>query len=157
MAHRGWGSECLDDVNNHLRDLFNSSPSPCDELVIHNHSVPCWQSSGLRWYPYEFYVILDWSNRCRLLDCLNEVLHCEVLPVSLSRLKMFLLLKKGDPAQVMNYRGISLLNAFAKLFTALLARRIFSWSEEHSLLPECQAGFRSGRSCSDNLFVLETN
>ena len=91
-----------------------------------------------------------------LLDCLNDILLTETIPSSWADLKMFLLHKKGDPKVVANYRGISLLNCFAKLFTAIIARRITAWANMNSLLPECQSGFRAGRCCADNLFVLQT-
>ena len=39
-----------------------------------------------------------------------------------------------------------------KLFNKVLNHRLLYWLEEHNKLS--QAGFRFGRSCVDNLFVL---
>lgn len=124
----------LEDVSRHFSQLFNSSPSPTNFLPTQNSfvdsldrdfvlseldsvllSCKSGKAAGCDGVAYEFFVNLDWSNRCRLLDCLNGVLQSEEIPGSWSRLNMFLLLKKGDPALVTNYRGISLLNCFAKL------------------------------------------
>lgn len=165
----------LSSVSSHFHSLFNSSPSPRADLIADCHVVESLdrdfslmeldsallacksgKAPGCDGVPYEFLINLNVINRCRLLDCLNTILHSERLPTSWSQLKMFLLFKKGDPAEVVNYRGISLLNGCTKLFTALLARRIYSWAEEHLLLPECQAGFRSSRGCLDNFFILQT-
>lgn len=66
-----------------------------------------------------------------------------------------LLFKKGNKKDIMNYRGIALANAILKIFTNILAKRLGIWAENMGLLPEGQAGFRAGRSCEDNIFVLQ--
>ena len=54
-----------------------------------------------------------------------------------------------------NYRGITLLNVVGKIFNKVLNYRLLYWLEEHNKLSESQqAGFRFGRFCIDNLFVL---
>ena len=62
--------------------------------------------------------------------------------------------KKGDQEDPNNYKGITLLNVVGKLFNKVLNYRLLYWLEEHNKLSESQAGFRFGRSCVDNLFVL---
>ena len=164
------------EIYEHFRTVFNSAPIlRIRELSLSPRSVPALDTDvslkeldcallsckrgkalGEDGVQYEFYMNLNVANRNWLLDCLNGVLRSEEVPASWAELKMFLLHKKGDASTVANYRGISLLNCIAKVFTSIIARRINSWAEEKSLLPEAQAGFRSGRSCSDNLFVLQT-
>ena len=46
------------------------------------------------------------------------------------------------------------MNVVGKLFNKVLNYRLLYWLEEHNKLSESQAGFRFGRSCVDNLFVL---
>ena len=41
-----------------------------------------------------------------------------------------------------------------KLFNKVLNYRLLQWLEEHNKLSESQAGFRFGRSCVDNIFIL---
>lgn len=48
----------------------------------------------------------------------------------------------------------ALASCISKIFTTVLATRLSKWCEEAKILPECQAGFRAGRSCEDNFFVL---
>ena len=67
-----------------------------------------------------------------------------------------MLYKKGSPLNLDNYRPIALINIIAKIFTQILAERINSWVRIHNLLPEFQAGFRSGRGCLDHIFVLNS-
>jgi len=65
------------------------------------------------------------------------------------------LLHKGGPQEDLgNYRGVSLTSNIGKVFAGIIATRLSKEVEERGLLPECQAGFRKGRSVEDNLFVL---
>ena len=62
--------------------------------------------------------------------------------------------KKGDPLQPENYRPITILSCFGKLFTAVLNLRLNNFLAEHDVLAENQAGFRAGYSTNDHIFVL---
>ena len=62
--------------------------------------------------------------------------------------------KKGDPLQPDNYRPITILSCFGKLFTAVLNLRLNNFLNEHEILEENQAGFREGYSTNDHIFVL---
>ena len=61
-------------------------------------------------------------------------------------------LKKGDSSVCENYRGISLIDAIAKVFAVLLLNR-FS-AERHARTRPNQGGFRPGRGCVDQIFTL---
>ena len=60
--------------------------------------------------------------------------------------------KKGDLRECGNWRGISLSSVALKLFSMVLLDRI----EPHvdQVLRDEQAGFRKGRSCADQIFLL---
>lgn len=166
----------IEEITEHFRGIFNSAtPLLTENHALSSPSVPFLdqdislfeldlalkkckrgKAPGTDGVSYEFFMNLNVNNRCWLLSCLNGILRSEIVPRSWADLKMFLLHKKDDPSIVANYRGISLLNCQAKLFTSIIARRISIWAEENCLIPESQAGFRAGRSCSDNLFVLQT-
>jgi exonuclease III len=62
------------------------------------------------------------------------------------------LYKKGDPRVCDNYRGISLLNVFGKVYARLLLNRISGHVEQKLL--ENQCGFRPARSCADHIFSM---
>ena len=103
----------------------------------------------------EFYKYLSFQNKLFLLDLLNRF-FLEGPPPCWSTSRMFMMFKKGNPSLPESYRGISLLNSLTKVFTSLLAGRIAAWADAIGLLPESQAGFRRGRSCVDNLFILSS-
>lgn len=62
--------------------------------------------------------------------------------------------KKGNPNNVDNYRGITLLSTMGKLFTRVLNNRLTFWSDCYGILIDIQMGFRAGFSTVDNMFVL---
>lgn len=61
---------------------------------------------------------------------------------------------KGDPANADNYRGITVLSCFGKLFTCILNNRLNSYLENYNVLCEEQAGFRKQYSTNDHIFNL---
>ncbi|KAL1447284.1 hypothetical protein WDU94_007617, partial [Cyamophila willieti] len=89
-----------------------------------------------------------------LATLFSYVLESETLPPDWGESEICCIFKKGERRDVRNYRGIALLNTMTKIFTQLLYNRIASWAEESNVLPEEQGGFRKGRGCSDQIFVL---
>ena len=53
-----------------------------------------------------------------------------------------------------NFRGITLLNIVCKIFTNILQSRLQCWAAAEDILIECQFGFRTGRSTTDAIFVV---
>ena len=65
--------------------------------------------------------------------------------------------KQGkDKNEPLSYRGISLMSTIAKLFTSILNNRIKLYLETNHLLADEQNGFRTGRSCQEHIFVLNS-
>ena len=67
---------------------------------------------------------------------------------------IFPIYKSGDKREPLNYRGITLLSVVSKVYTSILNKRLTSWCEENKVLVEEQGGFREGRGCVDQIFVL---
>ena len=63
---------------------------------------------------------------------------------------------KGSQTDPKNYRPITIVSCFGKLFTAILNDRLQKFSEEVNLIKENQGGFRKNYSTIDNIFVLNT-
>ena len=60
---------------------------------------------------------------------------------------------KGDSSECRNYRGISLSSIPGKVYGRILIEKIRSLTER--LIGEEQCGFRSGRGCVDQVFVMK--
>ena len=59
---------------------------------------------------------------------------------------------KGDMHECSNFRGISLLSVVGKVYGRVLINRIRDRTE--SVISEVQSGFRRGRGCTDQIFVV---
>ena len=63
---------------------------------------------------------------------------------------------KGPKSDPDNYRGISLISCLGKLFSALINERLTKFIDTNNIIGEEQAGFRSGYSTHDHIFVLHS-
>jgi hypothetical protein len=86
----------------------------------------------------------------------NIVFHSGIVPDSWSEGYICPIYKnKGNPDDVDNYRGITILSCYGKLFTCILNNRLHTYLENSGLMCEEQAGFRKGYSTTDHIFNLK--
>ena len=90
------------------------------------------------------------------LSAIYEItLRCAYFPKRWKQGQTILLNKPGkDLSSTKSYRPITLLSALGKTMERIINIRLKQHLETHNLLPESQAGFRSGRSTQDQLFKL---
>ena len=88
----------------------------------------------------------------RMMTIFNRIWAREEFPHEWGLRTIVTIPKPGNPRLVSNTRGLSLISVPGKLFAKILLRRILFGIEE--LIDEGQAGFRAGRSCADNIFLL---
>ena len=72
----------------------------------------------------------------------NKAIEIGKYPMALKVAKVIALFKKGDKNQPNNYRPISLLSCFNKIFEKLLCKRLVKFLEVNRILFEYQYGFR---------------
>ena len=90
---------------------------------------------------------------CKLF---NLILNTGIIPEAWSKGTILPIYKnKGDINDPDNYRGITILSCFGKLFTAVLNKRLNDHLESTGLLIEEQAGFRKHYSTADHIFSLK--
>ena len=61
--------------------------------------------------------------------------------------------EKGEENDPDNYRGITVLSCFGKLFTSVINDRIHSFLETNDILGTEQSGFRKGHSTMDHVLL----
>ena len=93
------------------------------------------------------------SAKC-LVSLFNKIWEEENVPAAWKKGIIIKLPKKGDLTECGNWRGINLLSVPCKIFCRVMLNRIKDSVEKK--LREEQAGFRAGRSCVDQIFVLRT-
>ena len=104
------------------------------------------KSMGDDCIPVEVYKKLL-RNRNKTLTCHINQLFDGHIPESFMTSQVISLHKKGDPMDVDNYRGISLMNVILKIACAVVANRITHEVETDHLLTPAQAGFRPEMQC----------
>lgn len=87
----------------------------------------------------------------------NVILDKGIIPESWTEGIMIPICKnKGSKLDPASYRGITLNSCLSKTFTAVLNNRLNKFADEVELISGAQAGFRSGFSTVDNIFVLHS-
>lgn len=87
-----------------------------------------------------------------MLDLLQHIWNTEEVPSDWRNGHIVKLPKKGDLSECKNWRGIQLLSLPSKILARLILERIKKAVDEQ--LREEQAGFRAGRSCTDQIATL---
>ena len=87
-----------------------------------------------------------------LTQLFNKYLSDGRVPSSWKNASVFLIHKKGDTADIKNYRPISLLPVIYKVFSRILLQRMLQALEQHQL--QEQAGVRPGFSTTDHVHVV---
>ena len=82
-------------------------------------------------------------------------LDCSIFPNNWKKANVIPVFKnKGDKSVVKNYRPVSLLPIFGKIFEKCLFDTIYTYFEENHLFSHCQSGFRKGDSCISQLLSI---
>ena len=88
-----------------------------------------------------------------LVDIFNSILDAGYFPDSWSEGFIVPIVKKIDPKNVNNCRGITFVSTFSKIFTSILDKRLSKWAESNNVLSDAQFSFRKGRSTVDAIYV----
>ena len=91
-----------------------------------------------------------------LVKIFNYIYDKGIYPESWCKGVIVPIFKKGDRSSASNYRGITLINIIAKIFSISLRNRINKWCERDSIFNSAQFGFRDSRSTTDCIFILHT-
>ena len=115
------------------------------------------KATGLDNIINEFIRFSPIEVRLALVSLFNIILNSGIVPTDWCiSLIQPLYKNKGSREDANNYRGISLISSIGKLFTALINQRLDDCVENNHILGEEQAGFRSGFSTTDHIFVLNS-
>lgn len=125
-----------------------------EELTISINKCKEGKAAGTDEINYSFYKHLPQNWLLFICTFFNKIMDTEKVPYNWGELTVTMLYKKGEPSDTANYRPITLVNCISKIFMQILYSRLQTWAEANNLLAEFQSGFRKGRSCTDNIFVL---
>jgi len=100
----------------------------------------------------EYFKELDDDNLQEVLNLINMWYYNQEIPEEVLLARVVLIFKKGDTANLKNYRPISLLNAIYKLLAAMIQVSLADKME--GVLQKTQYGFRKNRSTADAIHVV---
>lgn len=89
-----------------------------------------------------------------LINCINKSFVQGIFPTDLKNSIVKPLFKKGDKQSLSNYRPITLIPIFSKIFEKLMYLRLISFIDKHQLLKDEQNGFRKDKNTSLATFNL---
>ena len=112
------------------------------------------KSVGPNSIPIKLLKIIGSSVSPFLALLVNQSFQSGIFPDKLKIAKVISLFKKGNPESPSNYRPISLLPIFSKIFEKLMYRRLYRFLEIHKVLYSLQFGFQENHSIDHALVSL---
>ena len=132
--------------------MFFTNIDPKQVLGIIN-ALSSYKSPGLDGISNKVLKISAESIITPLTHILNQSFVKGIFPECLKTAKVIPLYKKGEEKLCSNYRPISLLSCFHKLFEKVIKVKVLDFLNENNVLYKYQFGFRKNHST--NLALLE--
>lgn len=130
-------------------------PFSLSELEAAIKSTKNGKSAGVDGIYPEFLKNCGPNTKSWLIHFFSDILESGYIPRTFKRTKTIALLKPGKPSdKAESYRPIALLSVCYKVLERMLYNRIEPIINQY--IPIEQAGFRSGRSCTDQILALTT-
>src|SRR3989442_3289538 len=131
---------------NFVRDTLALFPTNHHEVADVIRNIKASSSCGTDQIPVT--VIKSVSNIISpiLATLINHSFSMGVFPDALKIAKITPILKSGDQTLISNYRPISLLNSFAKIYEKVFLLKLNSFLSKHSIIYDSQFGFQKKKS-----------
>ena len=139
--HLDFVSKCISP----LSSFFFEQVFP-DEIRSEILSIPNDKSYGLYSSPTKLLKLSSSIIAPVLSALLNISIKSGSYPSKLKIAKITPIFKSDDESDANNYRPISLLSNFNRIFEKIMCKRMTSYIEKHNLLYPSQYGFRKGHS-----------
>ena len=126
------------------------------EIIYAINSLKSGKSPGIDGLTIQFFKACSIHIAPYLSTLFNFYFDNGFFPPEWSKSILCPIHKKGETNDPNNYRGVSLLSEFSKIFTFILNRRLKLWSEANNVIGNEQAGFRKEHTTIDQIFCLYT-
>ena len=111
-------------------------------------------SAGLDEVPGSLLIKCASEIAAPLASTINKSFSTGIFPSLLKISKITPILKKGTPTDPSNYRPISILSAFSKIYEYAMHTRIVSFLASNNILSPAQFGFQSKKSTTSAIFLF---
>ena len=136
-------------INNSIA-IFDVS---CAEVINVIHSLNN-SSAGYDEFPTFVAKLCVESFIQPLTFLINSSLKSGVFPSELKLARVVPIFKAGNSSDLTNYRPISVLTFFAKVFEKIVYNKVMDFISENNVLYDHQYGFRKGRSTQQAIITL---
>ena len=137
-----------------LQESFFLKPFSVQDIIMAINSMNICKSSKSDLPKIKFLKLSVNIISPFITDIFNKCILEGVFPDSLKSAEVIPIHKSGSKHDINNYRPISILSPFSKLFESHLCKCLTDFFDKHDILYRKQFGFRNGRST--DLAVLET-
>ena len=125
-----------------------------EELIDLIKTLDSKKGSGPSSIPVRLLLLIPDLIVVPLCQIINKSFDTGVFPESLKTAKVISIFKKGSTQDVNNYRPISLLSIFDKIFEKLMYSRLYNFLDKFNILYEHQYGFRKNKSTIHSLMQI---
>ena len=155
-----YNDENVDTSNNYMynKPVYEELDEYFTESEVSNaiKDLKCGKSCGIDLILNEYFINFNTELTPFITTLFNKILSSGYFPKQWCEAIIIPIFKKGDRNDTNNYRGISLMSCFAKLFTSLLNKRLLYWSQDNDIISDAQFGFKPGSGTRDAIFALHS-
>ena len=141
-------------IINFENNSFFLSPTVPEEVEKIINALDIKKSTGPNGVPVYILKIFNFFFSFWLSRLANQCFETGVFPDILKLAKVTPLHKKDSKLEFLNYRPISLLSVFSKVYEKLIYRRIYEYLTKHNFIYNKQFGFRSNYSTNHALISI---
>ena len=133
-------------LNDRCPNYFFITPIIQEEIVDIINKIPCGKAPG--WDGVSSIIL----NKTKyyfakpLALIFNKSITSGIFPDGLKVGKVVTIYEKGSKNEIRNYRPITVLSVFSKVFEKLIFNRLISFVDNNGVLSDSQFGFRKNRS-----------
>ena len=125
-----------------------------EELIDLIKTLDGKKSSGPSSIPVKLLLTISDLIVYPLCKIINKSFETGIFPDAIKIAKVISVFKKGSTQDVNNYRPISLLSIFDKIFEKLMYSRLYNFLDKYNILYEHQYGFRKNKSTIHSLMQI---
>ena len=129
-------------------------PTTPDEIIKLTKELKNSTSAGLDEIPTTLVKNIITQIAEPLSNMANILINTGIFPEQLKIAKVNPVFKSGEKTDFSNYRPISILNSFSKIFEKVIANRITSYLLQNNIITSAQFGFRKKHSTQMALMKL---
>ncbi len=141
-------------IINFENNLFFLSPTDTEEVGKIIDGLDIKKSTGPNGVPVYILKIYKYFFSFWLSRLVNQCFEVGVFPDILKKAKVTPLHKKDSKLDFLNYRPISLLSVFSKVYEKLIYSRIYDYLTKYNFIYNKQFGFRSNYSTNHALISI---